>query len=144
MAELKPTAQMSYATGLIIQGNTENEKEINTDESWRVVVDKAYSFYRINHLKRYCASGLGEKFTGSLHPWNWETLDDKIDWKYAKANENGASLKSLTQTGRMETRMLFPRNILTMEAKIQNFEAVRRTEGIKDAEALLSGETTVN
>jgi len=143
MSELKPTAQMSHATGLIIQGNTEKEKDINTDKTWRVAVDKAYSFYRISHLKRFYASGPGEKFSGSLHPWNWKTSDDKIDWKYAKANENGASLKSLTKTGRMETRMLFPRSIPMMEAKNQNFAAVRRTEGIKDAAALLSGEKAV-
>nr|WP_319509537.1 alpha-L-rhamnosidase C-terminal domain-containing protein [uncultured Draconibacterium sp.] len=143
MAELKPTAQMSYVTGLIIQGNTEKEKAINTDQSWRVTIDKAYSFYSINHLKRYYASGPGEKFSGSLHPWNWETSGEYLSWLQAKEGNNGATLKSLAQTGRFEKRMLFPRSIPMMEAKQQTFATVRRTEGIENVDVLINGNTSV-
>ncbi len=142
MAQLKPVAQMSYETGLIIQGNSEKEKAINTDNSWRVAIDRAYTFYRINHLKRYYASGPGEKFDGSLHPWDWEISNVQTDWVQAKEGNNGRSLRSLASTGKLEGRQLFPRTIPMMEAKQQSFAAVRRTEGIENADALIaSGES---
>ncbi|KJF43515.1 alpha-L-rhamnosidase-related protein [Draconibacterium sediminis] len=143
MGQLKPAAQMSYETGLIVQGNTEKEKAINTDKSWRVTVDKAYSFYKIAHLKRYYASGPGEMFIGNLHPWNWEMSDEYSTWEHAQEGTNGATLKSLSGTGRLGKRMLFPRSIPMMEAKLQTFAAVRRTVGIKNAEGLIIGDKVV-
>jgi alpha-L-rhamnosidase len=137
MAQLKPVAQMSYETGLIIQGNTERESAVNTNKSWRVTIDKAYSFYRIDHLKRYYASGPGERFDGKLHPWHWETEDANANWVAPKEGLAGASMKSWTGTGRTEGRYLFPRAIPMMEATQQSFAAVRRTEGIDNANALL-------
>ncbi len=137
MAQLKPVAQISYETGLIVQGNTERESAVNTDKSWRVTTDKAYSFYRIDHLKRYYASGPGERFDGKLHPWNWETSDANANWVAAKEGLAGASMKSWSGTGRTEGRYLFPRAIPMMEATQQSFAAVRRTEGIDNANALL-------
>lgn len=139
MGQLKPVAQMSLATGLIIQGNTGIEKEINTDKTWRVAIDSAWTFYRIDHLKRYYASGPGEKFKGDLHPWNWKISDKGIDWRQAKEGKNGMSWKSLTHTGIADKRLLFPRTIPMMEARKQAFAAVRRTEGIDDAAALITG-----
>lgn len=143
MGQLKPAAQMSYETGLIVQGNTEKEKAINTDKSWKVTVDKAYSFNKIAHLKRYYASGPGEMFIGNLHPWNWEMSDEYSTWEHAQEGTNGATLKSLSGTGRLSKRMLFPRSIPMMEAKQQTFASVRRTEGIKNAEGLITGDKVV-
>ena len=143
MAQLKPVAQMSSETGLIIQGNTERENAINTNKSWLVTADKAYSFYRIDHLKKYYAAGPGERFDGKLHPWNWETAEANANWVSAKEGFNGAAMKSWTGTGRTEGRYLFPRAIPMMEAKQQSFAAVRRTEGIANANALLKPNESV-
>ncbi|WP_430932592.1 hypothetical protein [Saccharicrinis sp. 156] len=143
MADLKPTAQMSYITGLIIQGNTSKEKEINTDKSWRVVIDEAYSFYMIKHLRRFYVAGPGEKFSGELHPWDWKTSDKEIAWKQAKAGKNGMPTKYYSVTGKTDARVLHPRSIAMMDAKPQSFAKVRKSEGITDAEGLITGDAPV-
>lgn len=38
-----PGAQMTLKTGLIVQGNTSLEAQANTDKSWKVYHDPAYS-----------------------------------------------------------------------------------------------------
>jgi hypothetical protein len=36
-------SQMTYKTGFIVQGNTEDEKIVNTEDKWLVIHNKAYS-----------------------------------------------------------------------------------------------------
>ena len=38
-----PWAQISYATAFILQGDSEKESTINTNDSWKVTEDKSYS-----------------------------------------------------------------------------------------------------
>lgn len=142
MANLKPLAQISYQTGLIIQGNSAKEKAINTDKSWKVSIDEAYAFYKIKDLRRFYAAGPGEKFVGENHPWQWQiTLNSP--WKAAKEGENGMSLRSLTKTGKPAGHLLYPTALPMMEAKAQSFKTVRRVEGIANADALLQAEASV-
>ena len=143
MAQLKPVAQMTLETGLIIQGNTENEKEINTNKSWSVVADEAYSFYKIKDLRRFYASGPGEKFRGNIHPWDWKTAKAKVTWKTAKEGKSGMPMNYYNITGKTDKRLLCPRSIPMMEAKMQNFAKVRRIEGVKSAKNLITGKKTV-
>jgi len=139
MAQLKPVAQMSLKTGLIIQGNTEQEQEVNTNKTWNVVIDEAYSFYKINHLRRFYASGPGEKFRGDLHPWYWKTSDNKIAWKKVKEGNNGMPMNYYNITGKTDKRLLCKRSIPMMETKIQDFASIRRMEGVKNAKDLIKG-----
>jgi hypothetical protein len=143
MAAFKPVAQMSLETGLIIQGNTEKEKEINTNKTWNVIIDKAYSFYKINHLRRFYASGPGEKFQGDLHPWHWKTSDNEIAWKKVKEGKNGMPMHYYNITGKTDKRLLCPRSIPMMETKMQNFAEVRRMEGLENAKDLITGSKPV-
>lgn len=142
MGKLKPLAQISHQTGLIIQGNSSKEKIINTNKTWQVSPDKSYSFYRINHLKRFYAAGPGEKFDGQKHPWNWKTSENTA-WRNAKEGPNGQSLKSLSSTGKPSGHLLFPSPLPAMEAKKQAFQSIRRLEGISNANALLAEEGSV-
>ncbi|WP_282122071.1 alpha-L-rhamnosidase-related protein [Algibacter mikhailovii] len=143
MAQLKPVAQMSLETGLIIQGNTEQEQEINTNNTWSVVADQAYSFYKIKDLRRFYASGPGEKFNGDLHPWHWKTSDNEIAWEKVKEGNNGTPMNYYNITGKTDMRLLCPRSIPMMEAKMQNFAEVRSVEGVKNAKALIAGSKPV-
>ena len=136
MGALKPLAQISHQTGLIIQGNSKKEEAINTDNTWMVTRDEAYSFYKISHLRRFYAAGPGEKFSGNKHPWLWQTSSETI-WKAAKAGKNGMSLRSLTSTGKPDGHLLYPSALPMMEAKKQSFKTVRRIDGISSADALL-------
>lgn len=142
MASLKPLAQISHQTGLIIQGNSKKEEAINTDNTWMVTRDEAYSFYKISHLRRFYVAGPGEKFSGNKHPWQWQTSSETT-WKAAKAGKNGMSLRSLTSTGKPDGHLLYPSALPMMEAKKQSFKTVRRIEGISTADALLKQAGTV-
>lgn len=136
MGKLKPLAQISYQTGLIIQGNSAKEKAINTNKTWKVTTDEAYSFYKIKGLRRFYAAGPGEKLNGALHPWNWQTAN--VDqWKNAREGKEGKSLRSLTKTGKPAAHFLYPTALPMMEARLQSFASVRRVEGIPNADALL-------
>lgn len=143
MAQLKPTAQMSLKTGLIIQGNTEHEQEINTNKTWRVSIDKAYNFYSIKHLRRFYASGPGEKFNGNLHPWNWKILGNEVAWKQVKEGKNGMPMNYYNITGKTDKQLLCPRSIPMLETKKQQFSVVRRMEGVKNAGDLITGNKPV-
>ncbi|TNJ44958.1 family 78 glycoside hydrolase catalytic domain [Tamlana fucoidanivorans] len=143
MAQLKPVAQMSLKTGLIIQGNTEQEQEINTNTTWRVVIDEAYSFYKIMDLRRFYASGPGEKFNADLHPWYWKISDNEISWKKVKEGNNGMPMNYYNITGKTDKRLLCPRSIPMMEKKKQDFAEVRRMEGVKNAKDLIAGSKPV-
>ncbi len=142
MGDLMPLAQISYQTGLIIQGNSNNEEIINTNNTWKVALDEAYSFYKIVILNRFYAAGPGEKFTGKLHPFGWETTVN-TDWKNAKEVESGKSFKSLSSTAKPKGRHLFPTALPAMEATMQSFKSVRKVEGIANADALIKGTAAV-
>lgn len=143
MGALMPLAQISDQTGLIIQGNTPQEYSGNTDKSWKVTKDEAYSFYRIKHLRRFYAAGPGEKFSGQKHPWNWQT-DASLGWKNAKEGPNGKSLKSLSSTGKPKGHLLYPNPLPAMESKPQSFKTVRRLEGLGNANELISEEGNIS
>ena len=53
--ELKPWAQLSIKTSLIVQGNSSAEEIVNTDASWKVIKNKAYSPADARHEGNYGA-----------------------------------------------------------------------------------------
>lgn len=139
LGELRPGAQFTAGTGLIVQGNSEEEKMINTNNEWKVTIDSAYSFYRIDHLQTYYVTGPGEHFDAQKHPWEWRNTNFDDTWSPAKELENGMESGSLQKYGILPKRMLYPGELPLMEFKKQSFSKIRRTEGIKDARALLAG-----
>lgn len=69
-AEHRSIAQISGQTGFIIQGNTKVENIINSDTSWLVLKDMAYSPVPVS-INQYCVAGAGEEFNCEKHPWEW-------------------------------------------------------------------------
>src|SRR6266545_2009048 len=41
--DMRPEAQISYQTGFIVHGNSDNEKIVNTDKTWKCRRDSSYS-----------------------------------------------------------------------------------------------------
>src|SRR5690606_27895434 len=140
LGDLRPGAQFTAGTGLIIQGNTEQEKMVNTNKEWKVTKDIAYSFYPIDHLQTYYVTGPGEQFDAQKHPWDWQNTGFKdTTWIPAKELENGMESGSLGTYGILPKRTLYPGELPLMEFKEQSFSKIRRIEGLKDAKALLTG-----
>ncbi len=134
-----PVAQVSNQTALVVQGDTKVSSVVNTDGSWKVLRDAAYSACSTDNgprLRAYMVIGPGDKVEAAQYPWGWEMLNfnDK-DWVPAK------SLPSPAPFGKGTDNMwtLVPRNIPQMEEKQQRILKVRRAEGIANNETFLSG-----
>ncbi len=142
-AEYRPFAQFSFQTGFIIQGNTAIESVFNTDKSWNVFKDSAYSPLPVN-IDQYYVAGPGEKLISEIHPWNWMKADfDDSNWEKAKELEPGSPLQSHREWGAPAGHVLQPREIPLMEEKYQRFSQIRRS-GLSNIPAqFLNGEKTI-
>ena len=61
-------SQISYQTGFLIQGDSEDEEIANTNKSWKVFENVAYTpIASISHI-----TGAGEQVFGARYPWDWE------------------------------------------------------------------------
>ncbi len=123
-AEFRPAAQISSLTGFIMQGDTEVEKIINTDSSWRTFKDVAYSPV----TEGFHIIGPGLIFDAAKHPWNWMAFNyDRAGWTKSRELENGRPMKSMAPWGDPARYILSPRDIPPMEQHIQRFSKIRRS-----------------
>lgn len=134
-----PVAQISNQTAFVIQGNTEKEHIVNTDGSWKVIQNKAYTPCSTDNgarLRAYMVVGPGDEIDGSLYPWEWETLEyDDSHWLGAR----GVTAPSPYGVGTDNFWNLTPRNIPLMEESMQRMCNIRRAEGLKVTNAMLEG-----
>jgi len=136
-AEHRPGAQVSAMTGFILQGNTARESVLNTDNSWFVFKDPAYSPL----VGQLWIIGPQERIDGELHPWNWMQPDfDYSGWNKVAELEKGKPLSSLGPFGGPSTWVLQPRSIPAMELKMQRFSSIRRSDLPKISDSFLRGE----
>ena len=138
-AGLKPWAQHSLQTAFILQGNTETERIVDTNPSWKVVKNNAYKPADASSEKtggEFIVVGPCDELDANQYPWNWEKpgFDDSV-WKNAKPIEQGRP----KEAGTGIAWGLEPREIPLMEAKKQNFASVRRSENINVDEDFVSG-----
>lgn len=143
MGALAPVAQISNQTGFVMQGNTPAEALVNTDASWKVLQNKAYSPTSLDNgerLSAYMVVGPGDQVKGDLYPWGWEMPGyDDASWSAAK---------SITQPvpvgyGTDNLWTLKPRNIPLFTEHISRFSSIRRsTDNIASA-AFLTGKQPI-
>lgn len=135
-AYMMPIAQTSSQAGFIIQADAAGDSVLNSNSTWKVIQDTAYSMYSIQGLYAYMA-GPGEKFDAAKHEWNWMNRDfNDSAWKPARLINNGVPQGGITSQGLPE-RLLCQRQVPFMELKKQSFKAIRTCEGIPEASALL-------
>jgi alpha-L-rhamnosidase len=139
--ELKPWAQFSIKTAFILQGNSISEEIVNTDTSWKVIKDQAYSPAPASSGEtggQFVVVGPCDRVDASFFPWNWETPGyDDHSWLIPKTLD-AAHPRGVGTDINWE---LTPRRIPLMEQKYQNFTAVRRTSGESVPEGFLEGKT---
>lgn len=126
-AEMKPVAQVSFnQTGFLMQGNTDTEAIVNTNESWLCIKNKSYSPW-MKPVIGYYVAGPGEQIIASQYPWGWEQPDyDDSQWKNAQPGLEGGAKGSRDYPG----RLLVPSPIPPMEMQLERFKTVRLAEGI--------------
>ena len=137
MGEGAPFAQMSYQTGFVLQGDSQVEKVANTDGSWKIYQNPAYSPVKndMPKLRTYIVVGDGDRVDGAQYPWGWEQpgFDDKT-WVAAKALGFPTKARGLGSDGNWG---LVPRQIPMMQEFPTRLATVRRVEnGNMDARFL--------
>jgi alpha-L-rhamnosidase len=133
---VRPVAFNSSKTGLIIQGNSKESNVLNTNSQWKVIKDTSYQFKKIENIKYYYVTGPAELFNGFNHYWKWQEPGfDSPLWKNAVEGENGQSLKSIGKYGELPEKCLYPRDIAGLEYTKQEFQSVRKVNGMSKADA---------
>ncbi|MGO4884513.1 MAG: alpha-L-rhamnosidase N-terminal domain-containing protein [Bryobacteraceae bacterium] len=123
--DLAPEAQITNQTGLLVQGDREAERIVDTGTPWKCARDTAYSpappDAAMSHF--YYAAGPGEKIDAKLYPWGWEQPDfDDSSWKTAQVDSRGSPRDA--QDG-PNSWMLVPRSIPPMELTPQPITVLR-------------------
>lgn len=134
--EYKPIAQISRHTGFILQGDTQKEAVVNTNSSWKILKDEAYSPESSKIPGFFFAVGPCDRIDAARYPWGWEQAGfDDGNWDGARQLANGRTkgIGSHIQWG------LQPRQLPMMEGFEQHFARVRRTENIDVPEDFVRG-----
>ncbi|SEM82944.1 alpha-L-rhamnosidase [Chitinophaga rupis] len=139
MGVYAPVAQVSNQTGLVVQGDTEAEKEVNTNTTWKVYINKAYTPCSVDNgrrLRTYMVVGPGDHVKATDYPWSWEqpTYDDN-SWPAAVS----VTTPEPAGYGSDNLWTLVPRSIPLMEETPQRLQKVRRAQGITANDDFLSG-----
>lgn len=142
-AEYRAYAQFSFQTAFILQGDAEQEKMLNTDASWKVFHDKAYSPLPVDRtaVKAYMVVAQGEQLDARNHPWNFASaaFDDR-SWPSAQPLWYPAKTKRFGTDGNWQ---LVPRYIPLEEETTQFFSHVV-TKGYEKYSAGLSSDGKIN
>lgn len=126
--DLRPIAQHSVRTGLIIQGDSPIDSVVNTNSNWSVFKDEAYTITKFSYsdVLGYFAVGPGENFDGNLHPWGWEKVTfDESNWAMARDFGPGVPKEGSYKHGEISGHLLIPRLIPFMEETPQQFGRIR-------------------
>ncbi|HZZ18776.1 MAG TPA: alpha-L-rhamnosidase C-terminal domain-containing protein [Opitutaceae bacterium] len=80
---MSPAAQISDQTGFLVQGDTADQSEVNTNTSWEAEPEKGQGFLPTSgpELHTYYAAAPAEFLEGGLYDWDWQT--SKKAWKHA-------------------------------------------------------------
>lgn len=143
LGESAPVAQMSYQAGFLMQGDGEPEKVVNTNETWKVVQNLAYSPFKIDKakLRDYFVMGDGDRVDAAQYPWDWEQPKfNDSNWPAARPLWFDTKPRGLGTDGNWA---LVPRQIPLMEETTQRLQKVRRVEGTALTDAFLKGSAPV-
>lgn len=139
-----PVAQISHQTAFVLQGNTDAEKEVNTNASWKVYRNEAYSPTSLDNgakTRSYMVIGPGDLVDASKYPWDWEQSAFN-DNQWVSAIRVAQPIASGYGTDNMWT--LKPRNIPLMFERDQSIKTIRRTTGMGSAPTQLTNPITIS
>ena len=137
-----PVAQVWNKTGFILQGNSNLESVVNTDTSWKVIQNKAYSPETESReaLRSYIVVGPGDIVEGRLYPWSWEKPDfDDSKWVLAATIAEGKAI----QRGTDGDWLFVPRKIPPMASYKLRQMKPRRSDGVAIDDRFTQGNSPV-
>lgn len=144
MGEYASVGQVSNQTAFLMQGDADTEQLLNTNASWKVFHDTAYSPCSLDDGKRlrtYMVIGPGDSLRANAFPWNWEQPGyNDNSWEAARP----FSVPVAFRYGSDNSWSLVPRSIPFMEESLQRLGKVRRTTGgVQVTDAFLQGKQSV-
>jgi hypothetical protein len=130
-------AQISFQTGFILQGNTDAEAAVNTNNTWKCIQDAAYSPLQPQLIYTYYAAGPAEKVDYNTYPSGWQAAGfDDSQWKPAHQLQNGLPKGVFAYALGW---MLVPRPIPAMELTQQRLNVIRSSKGADVTNSFLQG-----
>ncbi|MFD0795750.1 alpha-L-rhamnosidase N-terminal domain-containing protein [Mucilaginibacter litoreus] len=123
----RPEAQITERTAFILQGDTEDESIVNTDNRWKAVKDSAYRPLTGVGYSTYYVAGPGEMVDMHQVLKDWLLADYNDDeWRPAQKIDNGNPKGIRNAFG----WMLVPSAIPQMELTMQRIAKLRWSKGI--------------
>jgi alpha-L-rhamnosidase len=124
----RPEGQISNRTGFVMQGNTEKESAVNTNDSWKCMRNARYKPLTGVGYYTYYVAGPGElvDMKRSVQGWMQNNFDDS-KWLKASQHWSGASPKGI---GDINGWMMVPSPLPQMERTTQRLKALRTSTGI--------------
>ncbi len=124
----RPMAQMTFSTGFILQGNSQKEAVLNTDQTWKCYRNNAYAIQKPQMTYTYYVAGPQEEVSYSQYPANWEMkgFDDSA-WPSAQKTSKGLPKYGADWT---EALLLVPREIPAMEREEISYKKMRYGKGM--------------
>lgn len=123
-----PAAQTSLRTGFIVQGNSDRERILDTNPSWKGIRNNAYAPL-IARFSGFLAVGPGERIDARQYPWGWEGLSYN-DRNWPAATPLGPGLAGGLFEPWYEQWNLTPRTLPAMELSRQRLATVRRATNV--------------
>ena len=121
-----PVAQISAQTGFLLQGDEKTDEILNSDNTWKVLHDTAYSPCATNIgavLRTYMVVGPGDEVHANAYPWNWQEPGyDDSQWQQAMVLYTPVVPQGY---GSDNIWTLAPRTIPQMEEKVQRMGVIR-------------------
>jgi hypothetical protein len=125
-ADLAPEAQITYATGFLLQGGS----AVDTGREWKCIRNEAYSPIEVTSalVRGYWAAGPADRVDAAKYPWGWEQRDfDDSAWKTAVVVSPAAGREAQDVHSRW---MLVPRDIPAEEERTEPPMKPRGGQGI--------------
>lgn len=152
-ADYRPEFQISFMTGFILQGGTEDAQIVNTDKSWKCMQDSSYSPVVISMFSPdrnavivpgWYIAGPGEKIDMHRRIKGLEKLSfDDSDWKKAQIISPGTPKNAVGIDATSDSWRLVPSSLPQMELKMQRLEKTRKVEGISMPTAFPATKSTI-
>jgi alpha-L-rhamnosidase len=125
----RPASQLSRQTGFILQGESENQMMVNTNNTWKVKQSQAYHPVRIgkDNVHGFYVAGPGDSLVATNHLWGWELPGfDDADWLFTSGNIGNRGNGKGHMHG--SSRSLTKRTIPLMDEQSGRFTNIARTE----------------
>jgi alpha-L-rhamnosidase len=145
LGNYRQPSQFSRYTAFLMQGDLPNHDFVNTNESWKVYQNNAYTPITITEKMAhgFYVTGPCDSVNASKYPWGWEQIQfDDSKWNEAKAfvQDRGTGSGYIHGT----PWSLVKRSIPFMEQKKERIPRIVRSSGIKADDGFLKGNNSLN